>query len=136
MAKKIKWLEEPEEKDYAAARSYLSLFVPQAELDDIILGLAQAPAGSWRAKDILRAAHLPLLTKTQSTEVAEKLAHIKGGIAISPILLVCVRREVVVQIADGYHRSCAAFLTDEDSLVPGRLLLLGPGGAGPLSPPG
>ncbi len=136
MAKKIKWLEEPEEKDYAAARSYLSLFVPQAELDEIIDGLAQAPAGSWRAKDILRAAHLPLLTKTQSTEVAEKLAHIKGGIALSPILLVCVRREIVVQIADGYHRTCAAFLTDEDSLVPGRLLLLGPGGAGPLSPPG
>jgi hypothetical protein len=57
-------------------------------------------------------------------------------IALSPILLVCVRREVVVQIADGYHRTCAAFLTDEDSLVPGRLLMLGPGGTGPLSPPG
>ena len=136
MAKKIKWLDEPEEKDYAAARSYLSLFVPQAELDGIIDGLEQAPAGSWRAKDILRAAHLPLLTRTESTEVAEKLGHIKSGIALSPILLVCARTEVVAQIADGYHRTCAAFLTDEDSLVPGRLLMLAPGGSGPFSPPG
>jgi hypothetical protein len=136
VAKKIRWLEEPEAKDYAAARSYLSLFVPEAELDELIEGLTQAPVGSWRAKDILRAAHLPLLTKTESTEVAEKLGHNRGVIALSPILLVCVRREVVVQIADGYHRTCAAFLTDEDSLVPGRLLMLGPGGTGPLSPPG
>ncbi len=136
MAKKIRWLEEPEAKDYAAARSYLSLFVPEAELDELIEGLTQAPVGSWRAKDILRAENLPLLTKTESTEVAEKLGHIRGVIALSPILLVCVRREVVVQIADGYHRTCAAFLTDEDSLVPGRLLMLGPGGTGPLSPPG
>jgi hypothetical protein len=135
MAKKIKWLDEPEEKDYAAARSYLSLFVPAEELDEIVSGLAKAPGGSWRAKDILRAAQLPLLAKTQSTEVAEKLAHIKAGIAISPILLVCVRHDIVLQIADGYHRTCAAYLIDEDSLVPGRLLMLGPGGSGPLSPP-
>jgi len=128
MAKKVKWLEEPEEKDYAAARSYLSLFVPQAELDEVIDGLAKAPAGSWRAKDILRAAQLPLLSKTESAEVAEKLTHIKSGIALSPILLVCVRSNVVLQIADGYHRTCAAYLTDEDTLVPGRLLFAAPAG--------
>jgi hypothetical protein len=135
MAKKLKWLDEPEAKDYAAARSYLSLLVPADELDQIIDGLTHAPSGSWRAKDILRAAHLPLLHKTDSTEVAEKLAHVKAGIALSPILLVCVRRDIVLQVADGYHRTCAAYLVDEDSLVPGRLLMLGPGGSGPLSPP-
>jgi hypothetical protein len=125
MAKKIKWLDEPEEKDYAAARSYLSLLAPEPMLDGLIRPLANAPRGSWRAKDILRAAHLPLLTGAKSTEVSEKLAHIKSGISISPILLVVLREEIVLQIADGYHRTCAAYLIDEDTLVPGRLLFAG-----------
>jgi hypothetical protein len=125
MAKRIKWLDEPEDKDYAAAHSYLSLIVPAPALDGLISALKQAAEGSWRAKDILRAAHLPLLTRTKSTEVAEKLDKIKTGIAISPILLVVLREEVVLQIADGYHRTCAAYLVDEDSLVPGRILFAG-----------
>jgi len=123
MPKKIKWLDEPEAKDYAAARSYLSLFVPPADLDELIGALTNTPTtGSWHAKDILRAAHLPLLTKIDSAEVAGKLLHIRGGVALSPILLVCVRQNVVLQIADGYHRTCAAYLTHEDALVPGRVL--------------
>jgi hypothetical protein len=120
--KKIRWLDEPEDKDYAAARSYLSLLIPEPTLDGLVASLGHAPQGSWRAKDILRAARLPLLTKSKSTEVAEKLGHIKAGIAISPILLIVLREDVVLQIADGYHRACAAYLIDEDSLVPGRLL--------------
>lgn len=121
----IKWLDEPAEKDYAAAHSYLSLLVPEPALDGLVSSLAQAKQGSWRAKDILRAADLPLLTKRDSTEVAEKLGHIKDGIALSPILLVVLREAIVLQIADGYHRTCSAYLTDEDTLVPGRLLFAG-----------
>jgi hypothetical protein len=122
---KIDWLKEPEEKDYAAARSYLSLLVPESALSGVIKRLSEAPAGSWRAKDILRAAHLPLLTKSKSTEVAEKLEHIKHGVPLSPILLICLLDDVVLQIADGYHRTCSAYITDEDTLVPGRLLFAG-----------
>ena len=122
MARRVRWLDEPEEKDYAAAHSYLSLLVPVPVLDGLIEALKSAPKGSWRAKDILRAAHLPLLSGAKSAEVAEKLGHVKQGIALSPILLVVLREEIVLQIADGYHRTCAACLTDEDSLVPGRLL--------------
>jgi hypothetical protein len=122
---KIEWLKEPEEKDYAAARSYLSLLVPESALPAVIKRLSEAPKGFWRAKDILRAAHLPLLTKGRSTEVAEKLDHIKHGVALSPILLICLLDDVVLQIADGYHRTCSAYLTDEDTLVPGRLLFAG-----------
>jgi hypothetical protein len=118
---KVAWLKEPEDKDYAAARSYLSLLVAPGELDAVTAALPDAPMGSWRAKDILRAAHLPLLTKHDSTEVAEKLAHIKARLPLSPILLVVLRDEVVLQIADGYHRTCAAYLVNEDSVVPGRL---------------
>jgi hypothetical protein len=123
-ARKVRWLDEPEDKDYAAARSYLSLLLPEPALDGVIAQLRAAPAGSWRAKDILRASRLPLLKPTQSAEVAEKAAKIRDKVALSPILLVVLRPDVVAQIADGYHRTCAAFLADEDTLVPGRIVVL------------
>jgi len=121
---KVRWLDEPEQKDYDAARSYLSLLVPADQLDELIERLRGATSASWRAKDILRATRLPLLSAAQSGEVAEKLAKVKAKEAISPILIVVLRPDVVAQIADGYHRTCAAFLCDEDALVPGRILFL------------
>ncbi len=48
----------------------------------------------------------------------------KAKEAISPILIVVLRPDVVAQIADGYHRTCAAYLCDEDTLVPGRILFV------------
>lgn len=124
MAKKPKWLSEPEEKDYAAARSYLSLLLAPDELSEAVALLSKASEGIWRAKDILRAAQLPLLKRKQSSEVAEKLEHIGNGTPLSPILLIHDGRERL-EIADGYHRTCAACLVDEDSQVPGRLALFG-----------
>jgi hypothetical protein len=121
---KVKWLDEAEEKDYAAARSYLSLLVPGADLDRVIDRLKKAPSGSWRAKDILRATRLPLLGVKQSKEVAEKLEKIRANERLSPILIVILRPDVVAQIADGYHRTCAAYLAHEDTRVPGRILFV------------
>ncbi len=121
---KVKWLDEPEQKDYAAARSYLSLLVPEDALDSLMTRLSSAPSGRWRAKDILRAARLPLLSAKSSGEVSEKLVKIRAKEPLSPILLVVLRADVVAQIADGYHRTCAAYLAHEDSLVPGRILFL------------
>jgi hypothetical protein len=122
--RKVRWLDDAEEKDYAAARSYLSLLVAADELDGVTARLRTAPYGQWRAKDILRAAGLPLLAAKQSDEVREKLAKIAAKEALSPILLVVLRPQVTThpQIADGYHRTCAAYLTHEDTLVPGRIL--------------
>lgn len=122
MAKKPKWLSEPETKDYTAAGSYLSLLLAPAQVAEAVAELHKAPRGSWRAKDILRAAGLPLLKRKQSSEVAEKLEHIASGVKISPILLIHDGRGRL-EIADGYHRACAACLLDEDTLVPGRLAL-------------
>jgi AAA+ ATPase superfamily predicted ATPase len=118
---KIRWLDEPEEKDYLAAESFLSMVVAPSSLARIIASLRTAPRGHWAAKDILRAAGLPPLKPKQSTEVAEKLKKIKDGVPISPILLVGGIREYLV-IGDGYHRASAACRVDEDALVPGRLL--------------
>jgi hypothetical protein len=119
--KSIKWLDDPEEKDYLAARSFLSIVIAPEELDETVEALHDAPEGHWAAKDLLRAASLPPLRAKQSTEVAEKLRKIKDGVAISPVLLVGGIREFLV-IADGYHRVSAAHAVDEDALVPGRLL--------------
>jgi hypothetical protein len=118
----IKWLGEPEDKDYAAAQSYLSLLLAPDLLREAVTLLRDAPEGKWRAKDILRAARLPLLKRKQSSEVAEKLKHIADGTAISPILLIHDGRGTLV-IADGYHRACASCTVDEDAQVPGRLAL-------------
>jgi hypothetical protein len=121
---KVRWLDEAEEKDYAAARSYLSLLVPGGDLDRLIDSLQNAPSGRWRAKDILRATRLPLLRANESEEVAEKLAKIGANGRLSPILIVILRPDVVAQIADGYHRTCAAYLAHENTLVPGRILFV------------
>jgi hypothetical protein len=117
-----KWLSKPEEKDYAAAHSYLSLLLGPGQLRKAVALLRKAPEGKWRAKDVLRAAGLPLLKRKQSSEVAEKLKRIARGTPISPILLIHDGRGRL-EIADGYHRVCAAYLIDEDTQVPGRLAL-------------
>ena len=113
---------EPAEKDYAAARSYLSLLLADLNLDEAVQLLRDAPEGKWRAKDILRAANLPLLKAKQSAEVAEKVKHVSEGVPISPVLLIH-NGAGHLEIADGYHRVCAACLSDEDVLVPARLAL-------------
>jgi hypothetical protein len=118
---KIRWLDEPEDKDYLAAESFLSMVLAPASLSEVVASLRTAPTGHWAAKDILRAARLPPLKPKQSAEVAEKLKKIKDGIPISPILLVGGIRDYLV-IGDGYHRASAAYRVDEDALVPGRLL--------------
>jgi len=117
----IRWLDEPEEKDYRAAQSFLSMVLAPCSLSEAIAALHDAPVGRWAAKDILRAAGLPPLRPKDSAEVAEKLKKIKAGIPISPILLVGGIRDYLV-IGDGYHRASAAYRVDEDALVPGRLL--------------
>jgi hypothetical protein len=117
----IKWLEDPEDKDYLAAHSFLSMVLAPSVLEPTIAALRTAPMGHWAAKDLLRAAGLPPLRPKQSAEVAEKLSKIKRGIPISPVLLVGGIRDYLV-IGDGYHRASAAYRVDEDALVPGRLL--------------
>src|SRR3977135_1349370 len=99
--REITWLDEPEEKDYVAAESFLSMVLAPASLSEVLASLHTAPAGHWAAKDILRAAGLPPLKPKQSAEVAEKLKKIEDGIPISPILLVGGIRDYLV-IGDGY----------------------------------
>ncbi|MGI8713544.1 MAG: hypothetical protein ACR2NR_10255 [Solirubrobacteraceae bacterium] len=119
----IRWLADPEDKDYAAAESFLSMLIAPASLADVVTRLRSAPLAHWAAKDILRAAGLPSLKPKQSAEVSEKLKRIRHAMPISPVLAIGGLRPSLV-IADGYHRVSAAYRVNEDSLVPGRLLWL------------
>jgi len=72
-----------------------------------------------KAKDILRAARLTLLP-TDNPHVASDLSKIKKAQPLSPILLVHgdLTTGLALQIADGYHRVCASYYTDEDTDIP------------------
>ena len=113
------WKDEPEEQDYPAARSYLSLLVDPGEAKKTAKALADGPdAPSYKAKDLLRAAGLPLLP-LDDPEVANDLAKVKAGTKLSPVLLV---RGDPLWVADGYHRICASYHLDEDSDIPCRIV--------------
>jgi hypothetical protein len=118
----VGWLNAPEDQDFPAAASYLSLLASPATVDAIGTALRAALASTAKAKDILRAAGLPSLPAT-NPHVASDLAKIKAGKNLSPILLVRgdLATGVALQIADGYHRVCASYLTDENTDIPCRI---------------
>ena len=113
------WKDDPEKQDYPAARSYLSLLVDPSEAKKTAKALADEPdAARYKAKDILRAARLPLLP-LDDPEVAKDLAKVKAGTKLSPVLLV---RGDPLWVADGYHRICASYHLDEDAEIPCRIV--------------
>jgi hypothetical protein len=118
----VKWLDEPEAHDYEAAAAYLSMLAEKDAVDKTVAGLKAAKPVFQKAKDILRAAELKLLPETNA-HVRSDLAKISDGKRLSPILL--VRGSAVggypLQIADGYHRVCASYLTDENTDIPCHL---------------
>ena len=85
--------------------------------------LQDAPLVHQKAKDILRASTLPLLPK-DNPHVASDLAKVNKDKALSPVLVVRgdLTRGLPAQIADGYHRVCASYWTDENTDIPCRLV--------------
>jgi hypothetical protein len=119
----VKWLGEPEAHDYDAAAAYLSMLAEKDSVDKTVAALKTVDPVFQKAKDILRAAGLKLLPDTNA-HVRSDLAKISDGKKLSPILL--VRGNAVggfpLQIADGYHRVCASYLTDENTDIPCHLV--------------
>ena len=123
MAKKakIKWLREPQEHDYPAARSFLSLtFEPQAA-GQLTEDLQRAGMSEFAAKDIFRASGLSLLGVSNS-HVQKDRETILRNEKLSPVLLVRDRSTGKVVIADGYHRLCAVYSFDEDAMIPCKIV--------------
>lgn len=121
MAKKleIKWWAEPEAHDYPAAQSYLSLLYEERTAGAFVRKLKRAGRSEFKAKDIFRAAGLPLLGSNNSHVIKDR-KNIGAGKRLSPLLL--VRAEGKVLIADGYHRLCAVYSFEEDALIPCKIV--------------
>jgi hypothetical protein len=122
---KVKWLEKPEPHDFPAASDYLDMLAEPHIVKQLTEKLQGGTVVHKKAKDILRAAQLQVLPKDNSHVTAD-LAKIKDGQALSPILLVRgdYATGVPLQIADGYHRVCASYYTDENTDIPVVLVSL------------
>ncbi len=117
------WQLEPDEHDFPAARRYLTLICSPALAAKLTTLLEHATTSSYQAKDLLRASGLRLLEESNK-HVASDLQKVKDGKKLSPILLVRGRFEKnrFLVIADGYHRICASYWLDENSVIPCRIV--------------
>ncbi|MFF1383552.1 hypothetical protein ACFVWT_08305 [Arthrobacter sp. NPDC058288] len=64
-----------------------------------------------------------MLQPEDIAHVASDLKKIKEGKKLSPILMVRggLARGIPAMVADGYHRVCASYYTDENSDIPLKL---------------
>ncbi len=113
----VKWLDDPEDHDFDAAADFLSLLAEAAVVDATVAALRGSKLVYCMAKDILRAARLVLLP-ADNPHVRSDLDKIGLGKKLSPILLVRGSAADQLQIADGYHRVCASYLTNENTPIP------------------
>jgi hypothetical protein len=119
------WKDEPDQHDYPAAASYLSLLAAPDLVSGLIQRLEEAPIARYKAKDILRASGLSALPNTNG-HVARDIAKIMAGTPLSPVLLIRgdLQHGVPAQVADGYHRVCASYCVDENTDIPCRIAAL------------
>jgi hypothetical protein len=116
----IKWLSEPEEHNYPAALSYLSLLYDEPKAAACVNKLKRASISGFKAKDIFRASGLSLLG-ISNAHVERDRQKIRSGRALSPLLLIRDSINGRVIIADGYHRLCAVYPYDEDAVIPCKI---------------
>jgi hypothetical protein len=113
---KLKWSEKEEGEDFEAAFKYLSLLCSDRKASAIVKSLRGSKVLEHAAKDILRAAELPLLPSDES-HVSEDLKRIQKGKPLAPVLLVRgdLANGLPLVVADGYHRICAIVYFDESA---------------------
>ena len=116
---KIVWTEKGEAEDFDAAIKYLSLLCSETKAKALVQSLRKSKLVEHAAKDLLRAANLPLLPDNES-HVDADLKRIHKGKALPPVLLVRgdLARGLPLTVADGYHRICAACYFDESAPIP------------------
>jgi hypothetical protein len=115
------WLDLPEEHDYPAAASYLSLTLGPKKVAKLVASLRQSRITHFKAKDIFRASGLSLLGVSNS-HVEKDRKKIQKSVSLSPLLLVRAPELGRVIVADGYHRLCAVYSINEDALIPCQIV--------------
>jgi hypothetical protein len=117
----IRWLSAPEEHNYPAAQSYLSLTHDASTAKKLARKLRRAAITRFKAKDIFRASGLSLLG-ISNLHVEKDRKKIRSGKKLSPLLLMRDNSNAKVIVADGYHRLCAVYSLDEDALIPCKIV--------------
>jgi hypothetical protein len=120
---KLVWKKKPEAEDYRGALSFLLLIYPDARARRLLASFRKAKSVEHAAKDLLRAAGLPLLPR-EDAHVEEDLTRIRKGKDLAPVLLVRgdMLQGVPLVVADGYHRICAICYYDENAPIACRLV--------------
>lgn len=121
--KKVKWKPESEDHDYPGAISFLSLLYSPSQVEKMMPLFHKAPVVEIKAKDVIRASRLPLLSKG-NFHVAKDMKRISNSTALSPLLLVRGNEinGIPLTIADGYHRACAVYWNGEDDFIQARII--------------
>ncbi len=121
--RKLEWAEKGEAEDFDAAGKFLSLLCSDAKAKSLVESLRKSKLVEHAAKDLLRAAHLPLLPNDES-HVDADLERIQKGKALAPVLLVRgdIAAGLPLVVADGYHRICAVCYFDESAPVSCRIV--------------
>ena len=117
----VHWLTKPQEHDYPAAESYLSLIYDNKTSAAFVAELKKSVLVEFKAKDIFRASTLSLLG-VSNLHVRRDIKKIKTGELMSPLLIVRDTVNGKLTIADGYHRLCAVYRFDEDALIPCKII--------------
>ena len=123
MSDKEHWKSTPDEHDYPAAHDYLTLVIPEAQVNELVKGLMNAPLTTRKAKDLLRAAaYRFFLTPTYMWPTTSQRS--TRASSFRPCSWCEARRPGAppLLVADGYHRICASYHLDEDADIPCRLV--------------
>lgn len=118
---RVIWKDGVDKDDYEAAADYLDLLIGDKSLvKGIIKRLKRAKIRTKKAKDILRSSKLPRLLP-DNVHVQHNINKYRMDIKLSPVLLVR-GLDMVLIIADGYHRVCASYELSEELNVPCKLV--------------
>jgi len=122
MSRKEHWQPDPDPHDYPAAADYLSMLLPEKTVGELVSRLKDAPLSHRKAKDLLRASRLALLS-AKDPEVVRDFKKVDRGERLSPVLLVRgdLTVDVPMTVADGYHRICTSYHLNEDEDIPCRI---------------
>ena len=119
---KLKWSEKEEGDDFEAAFKFLSLLCSDRKARALVKSLRESKPLEHAAKDLLRAAELPLLPR-DDPHVDEDLKRIQKAKPLAPVLLISgdAASGLPLIVADGYHRICAVVYFDESAPVRCRI---------------
>lgn len=109
----IVWKDEPDELNFRAAGTFLSLFLPPNLVSGCVSGLRTVGTRQYNPHDLLRAARLKP-AKASDVTYQQELAKVEAGEPWSPVLLVAMYPRLI--IADGYHRTSVAYDLDEQTV--------------------